>query len=105
MMQIDKLVQLIESPIFIRASAHDCCHALAILIEFFLYSDLRLQLLEPQRHPFLLKSLYGLMMLLPQSSAFNYLKTRLESVSAMGMLSCIPERYVVIHDSASLHFH
>ena len=70
MMQIDKLVQLIESPIFIH---------------------LRLQLLEPNRHPFLLKSLYGLMMLLPQSSAFNYLKIRLESVSTIGMLQCIPE--------------
>jgi len=70
LMQIDKLVQLIESPIFIH---------------------LRLQLLEPARHPFLLKSLYGLLMLLPQSSAFSSLKTRLESVSPLGLLNCIPE--------------
>lgn len=34
------------------------------------------------------------MMLLPQSSAFNYLKIRLESVSTLGMLRCIPERYI-----------
>ena len=30
-------------------------------------ADLRLQLLEPARYPFLLKSLYGLLMLLPQA--------------------------------------
>jgi len=38
LMQIDKLVQLIESPIFIHV---------------------RLQLLEPAIYPFLIKSLYG----------------------------------------------
>lgn len=82
MMQLDKLVQLIESPIFIH---------------------LRLQLLEPDRHPFLLKSLYGLLMLLPQSSAFNFLKTRLESVSTLGSNKYIPESQYAIssrHTSA-----
>jgi len=69
LMQIDKLVQLIESPIFIH---------------------LRLQLLEPLRYPFLLKSLYGLLMLLPQSSAFMSLKTRLESVAPLTNVT-IPE--------------
>jgi len=69
LMQIDKLVQLIESPIFIH---------------------LRLQLLEPARYPFLLKSLYGLLMLLPQSSAFVSLKTRLESVAPLTNVT-IPE--------------
>jgi vacuole morphology and inheritance protein 14 len=80
MMQIDKLVQLIESPIFIH---------------------LRLQLLEPQRYPFLLKSLYGLMMLLPQSSAFSYLKTRLDAASAMGLLTCIPPSAFATSTSAA----
>lgn len=70
LMQLDKLVQLIESPIFIH---------------------LRLQLLEPARYPFLLKTLYGMLMLLPQSSAFNSLKIRLESVSPLGLLNCIPD--------------
>ena len=69
MMQVDKLVQLIESPIFIK---------------------LRLQLLEPHRYPFLLKSLYGLLMLLPQSSAFACLKYRLDSVSTLGLLNPQP---------------
>ncbi|KAL6058534.1 PtdIns(3,5)P(2) sythesis regulation factor [Balamuthia mandrillaris] len=58
LMEIDKLIQLLESPIFIY---------------------LRLQLLEPERFPFLYKCLYGLLMLLPQSTAFNTLKNRLES--------------------------
>lgn len=49
-------------------------------------SDLRLQLLEPDRYPYLYKCLYGLLMLLPQSSAFAALKNRLNSVSAIGLL-------------------
>jgi len=65
LIQIDKLVQLLESPVF---------------------TYLRLQLLEPERYPFLYKCLYGLLMLLPQSSAFAALKNRLNSVSAIGYL-------------------
>lgn len=72
LMQIDKLVQLIESPIFIH---------------------LRLQLLEPKRYPFLFKSLYGLLMLLPQSSAFTSLHLRLESVAPIGLLSLPDSEY------------
>jgi vacuole morphology and inheritance protein 14 len=45
LVQVDKLVRLLETPIF---------------------SYLRLQLLEPARYPQLLKTLYGLLMLLPQ---------------------------------------
>jgi len=66
LMQMDKLVQLIESPIFIA---------------------LRLQLLEPKRHPFLLKILYGFLMLLPQSKAFESLRIRLETIAGYGMLN------------------
>lgn len=64
LMQIDKLVQLLESPIFIQ---------------------LRLQLLEVDApyHPALLKSLYGLLMLLPQSTAFRTLSDRLATVSSL----------------------
>lgn len=54
--EIDKLVQLIESPIF---------------------TYLRLQLLDSPQQSFLVKSLYGLLMLLPQSEAFHTLRTRL----------------------------
>lgn len=69
LIQIDKLVQLIESPVF---------------------TYLRLQLLEPEKYPFLYKCLYGLLMLLPQSSAFGALKNRLNSVSAIGYLHIAP---------------
>ena len=60
-MQIDKLVQLIESPVFVH---------------------LRLQLLdvESPHHAPLLKSCYGLLMLLPQSDAFRSLNDRLTAV-------------------------
>ena len=64
LMQVDKLVQLLESPIFLH---------------------LRLQLLEvntPQ-HADLLRSLYGLLMLLPQSQAYKTLSDRLSTVSSL----------------------
>ena len=66
LMQIDKLVQLLESPIFIQ---------------------LRLHLLETGAHfhADLLKSLYGLLMLLPQSQAYKTLSDRLTTVSSLHM--------------------
>lgn len=66
LMQIDKLVQLLESPIFI---------------------NLRLQLLEvnSKQQTDLLKSLYGLLMLLPQSQAYKTLSDRLTTVSSLHM--------------------
>ena len=53
-----------------------------------------MQLLEPERYPYLYKCLYGLLMLLPQSSAFAALKNRLNSVSAIGYLHMVPRGYV-----------
>lgn len=64
--EIDKLVQLIESPIF---------------------TYLRLQLLDFQQNPYLVKSLYGLLMLLPQSTAFHTLRNRLECVPNFQLLN------------------
>lgn len=66
LMQIDKLVQLLESPIFIQ---------------------LRLHLLETDsvHREELLKSLYGLLMLLPQSQAYKTLSDRLATVSSLHM--------------------
>ncbi|KAJ1439666.1 vacuolar protein 14 C-terminal Fig4p binding-domain-containing protein [Ochromonadaceae sp. CCMP2298] len=66
LMQIDKLVQLLESPIFVQ---------------------LRLHLLEThsRSHTDLLKSLYGLLMLLPQSQAYKTLSDRLSTVSSLHM--------------------
>jgi hypothetical protein len=73
LIQVDKLVQLIESPVF---------------------TYLRLQLLEPEKYPYLYKCMYGILMLLPQSSAFAALKNRLNSVSAIGYLHAAPRGYV-----------
>lgn len=60
LVQLDILIQLLESPIFLK---------------------LRLQLLEPEKNPYLYKTLYGLLMILPQSSTFNTLKNRLNSTA------------------------
>lgn len=65
LVQVDRLVQLLETPAF---------------------AFLRLQLLAPSRYPDLLKALYGLLMLLPQSSAFKTLSARLQSVPAVTLL-------------------
>ncbi|XP_022995157.1 protein VAC14 homolog [Cucurbita maxima] len=60
LVQLDKLIRLLETPVF---------------------AYLRLQLLEPGRYIWLLKVLYGLLMLLPQqSAAFKILQTRLKTV-------------------------
>lgn len=59
LIELDQLVQLIESPIF---------------------SFLRLQLLEPQTNALLIKSLYGILMLLPQGASFHLLAKRLQCV-------------------------
>ena len=64
--QLDILVQLLESPIFLK---------------------LRLQLLEPEKHPYLYKTLYGLLMILPQSSTFTTLKNRISLVSGVNSLN------------------
>ena len=89
LIQIDKLVQLLESPVF------TCEFPFCLLnIKKLTISDLRLQLLEPEKYPHLYKCLYGLLMLLPQSSAFAALKNRLNSVSAIGYLHIAPRAYV-----------
>ena len=61
LMQLDRLIGLIESPIFVH---------------------IRLQLLDVEApyHTYLLKSCYGLLMLLPQSDAYRSLNDRLTSV-------------------------
>ncbi|OBA19918.1 ARM repeat-containing protein [Metschnikowia bicuspidata var. bicuspidata NRRL YB-4993] len=58
--QLDVLVQLLESHIFLK---------------------LRLQLLEPEKHPYLYKTLYGILMIMPQSSTYTTLRNRLTSLT------------------------
>ena len=64
LMQVDKLVQLFESPIFLVTRMH---------------------LLEPSRldSSSLLRTLYGLLMILPQGTAFTTLKERLGGVVSL----------------------
>ena len=45
-----------------------------------------MQLLEPQKYPALYKCLYGLLMLLPQSDAFEILKNRLSCLATLGQV-------------------
>lgn len=60
LVQLDILVQLFESSVFTR---------------------MRLQLLEQQKSQYLYKCLYGILMLLPQSKAFDILNRRLNSIN------------------------
>ena len=69
LMQIDKLVLLLESPVF---------------------AYLRLQLLQPAKHRALVQTLYGIAMLLPQSTAFDTLARRLRCVGPLSMLQLLP---------------
>ncbi|XP_049850495.1 protein VAC14 homolog [Schistocerca gregaria] len=65
LVEIDKLIQLLESPVFMY---------------------LRLQLLEPDKYPYLFKALFGLLMLLPQSNTFNTLKNRLMLATSLNTI-------------------
>lgn len=62
-----------------------------ISAELSVCSDLRLQLLEPEKYPHLFKCLYGLLMLLPQSSAFVSLRNRLNAINSAGFLHIAPK--------------
>ncbi|EGD83131.1 hypothetical protein PTSG_03767 [Salpingoeca rosetta] len=64
LVEVDRLIQLLESPIF---------------------TYLRLQLLQPRAYAHLIKCLFGLLMLLPQSSAYNTLKNRLDCIPAISI--------------------
>ena len=59
LVEIDKLIALLESPIF---------------------TYLRMQLLEPQQYSHLIRALFGILMLLPQSTAYATLRSRLDCV-------------------------
>lgn len=84
LVQLDVLVQLLESPVFTR---------------------MRLQLLEQQRFPYLHKSLYGILMILPQSKAFDILNRRLNSVSNFGWQPCFERPLYEQKDSSRSSIH
>ncbi|VEU20532.1 DEKNAAC101412 [Brettanomyces naardenensis] len=65
LIQLDLLIQLLESPVFAK---------------------LRLDLLNPYENRYLFKCLYGLLMVLPQSSSFRVLQNRLAAISPIANL-------------------
>ncbi|CAG2104203.1 unnamed protein product [Medioppia subpectinata] len=64
--EVDQMVQLLESPIF---------------------AYLRLELLDVENNCDLIKSLYGLLMILPQSEAFHLLRKRLQCLPNLSLYS------------------
>ncbi|XP_076809640.1 protein VAC14 homolog [Clavelina lepadiformis] len=81
LIELDKLVHLLESPIF---------------------AYLRLQLLEVPCRQFLIKSLYSLLMLLPQSRSFDTLHQRLNCVPSSHLLPPLPGENAVPHEGNHL---
>lgn len=78
LIEVDKLVQLIESPIF-TCKANGRCADRTSGIAFV--SDLRLALLDVENNQTLIRALCGLLMLLPgKTDAFHILRRRLECV-------------------------
>ena len=59
-------------------------YLLSTVYVWLCFVDLRLHLLEVERNHYLVRALYGLLMILPQSEAFLLLKHRLD---------CVPNYY------------
>lgn len=83
--QLDVLVQLLESHIFLK---------------------LRLQLLEPEKYHYLYKTLYGILMIMPQSSTYSVLQNRLSSLnlfiqSSVTAQRCHPMPSTIVPSSSS----
>lgn len=79
LLQIDRFIQLLESPIFVHV---------------------RLSLLNETNNNFqyLIKSLYGLLMILPQSNTYHTLKERLQCITTMHLsLGSANHMYIYIY--------
>jgi hypothetical protein len=57
-----------------------------MLIDSPVFTRVRLQLLSPERHPDLMRAMYSLLMLCPQSRAFHTLHARLSSIPTLALL-------------------
>lgn len=53
------------------------------LLESELYDYIRIRLLEPSKNIYLIRTLYGILMLLPQGQAFNILSNRMSNVQTL----------------------
>ncbi len=60
------------------------------LIESSLFNSTRILLLEPSKNIYLIKTLYGILMLLPQGKAYNSLSKRLKSIEMLIQLDNNP---------------
>jgi vacuole morphology and inheritance protein 14 len=57
-----------------------------MLIDSPVFTRVRLQLLSPERYPDLMRAMYSLLMLCPQSRAFHTLHARLSSIPTLALL-------------------
>jgi len=57
--------------------------SLVQLLESELYDYIRIRLLEPTNNIYLIRTLYGILMLLPQGQAFNVLSNRMSNVQTL----------------------
>lgn len=48
-----------------------------------MYNNIRIRLLDPLKNIYLVKTLYGILMLLPQGHAYNSLANRLKSIETL----------------------
>ena len=53
------------------------------LIESSLFNEIRVLLLEPVKNIYLVKTLYGILMLLPQGKAYQALAKRMKSIEML----------------------
>jgi hypothetical protein len=66
-----------------------------MLVDSPVFTRVRLQLLSPQRYPDLMRAMYSLLMLCPQSHSFQTLHARLSSVPTLALLK--------LNDSSDLY--
>ena len=63
-----------------------------------------MQLLEADLYPYLYKTLFGILMLLPQSTAFETLKNRLATVTSLGVMQVLPKSTQKPVDHSNIDF-
>ena len=56
------------------------------IFESSLFNNIRIKLLNPKKNIFLVKTLYALLMMLPQSNAFDALNNRIRSIKVISWL-------------------
>jgi vacuole morphology and inheritance protein 14 len=64
------------------------------LFESSLFNSMRILLMEPMKNIFLVKTLYGILMLLPQGKAYQALSKRLKSIEMLLQIDNEMSNYV-----------